>query len=96
MSDLSTLVKPTGTKVQTVFEIKIQKNIPLPARLGRQRSGKYLAVQEAMETMQVGDSFVSLIDSKATLAVAKSVRKKLGRWFSTRQEENGVRVWRTK
>lgn len=97
---MSVLLKPTGTRIPRSDEIIIQRNIPIPLGMGRPRMGKYLAVQQAMEEMGVGDSFISLLGSKPTLAIAKSVRKKMNRQFITRTlQESGqtiLRVWRTK
>lgn len=93
--------RPTGTIVRmTKDDIVVEKDVPIPIAHGRPRKGPHLAVQRAMETMDIGDSFVSPIDSKATLAVAKGVRIQTGRKFSTRSDFGTtpptVRVWRTK
>lgn len=99
---MSVLLKPTGTRIPMPDEIFIQTNIPIPKSKGngRPRFGKYLAIQLALEEMEVGDSFISPLPSKPTLAIIKSVRVKMDRKFISRTvQENGhmvLRVWRTK
>lgn len=99
---MSVLLKPTGTLVtaRPRDEIKLERGIPVPLAGGRPRQGPHLAVQRAMEAMDIEESFISPLDSKATLAIAKTVRLRTGRRFATRtMTEHGVaivRVWRLK
>lgn len=95
---LSSMIKPTGTRLSDINKIVINKNVPIPLAHGRARRGPYLAVQLALETMAVGDSFISPIDGKATLSICKSVKVHTKRRFVTRtlSEDDApvVRVWR--
>lgn len=98
---MSVLLKPTGTVVRmTKDDLVIERDVPLPGARGRPRRGPHLAVQRAMETMEVNDSFVSPLGTKPTLAIAKTVRQQTGRGFATRSdfsiEPPTVRVWRVR
>lgn len=98
---MQSVYRPTGTFVtQKTERITIERNVPIPIAHGRPRRGPHLAVQLAMEKMEIGESFVSLLDSKATLSIAKGVRLSMGRKFATRtvveDDKSVVRVWRLK
>lgn len=80
-------------------DFNIEKNIPLP------RKTKRGVISYPFDKMDVGDSFLVPYKErlKSTLASqvhsnAKSyvLRSKLNWVFSTRQEEDGVRIWRVK
>lgn len=98
---MTVLLRPTGTFVtQKTTHIEIERGVPIPIAHGRPRRGPHLAVQLAMANMEINESFVSPLDSKATLSIAKGVRLSMGRKFATRTVvEDGksvVRVWRIK
>ena len=98
---MQSVYRPTGTIVRmTKDDLVLEKDVPLPGARGRPRRGPHLAVQRAMETMEVNDSFVSPLGTKPTLASAKPVRIQTGRRFATRSDFSvdppTVRVWRVK
>lgn len=71
--------------------IEIEKGIPMPERSKTGRKGKY-----PFSEMEVGDSF--FLDDKTQKSVASTVtsaRKKFGFTFAARDEDTGVRIWRT-
>ena len=70
--------------------MKIEKNIPIPDRLGRLHGGKYGIVDE----MEVGDS-VLFNDSVINAATTRARSKNPGKIFSTRKEGDAhTRLWR--
>lgn len=80
------------------MEIKIEKNIPLPARAGsKPRAEKYAALRQ----LEVGESFMVPIGAPALANHARRVGKDTGRKFVVRpvideksRADLGARVWR--
>jgi|SanBayMetagenome_1026888.scaffolds.fasta_scaffold54499_2 hypothetical protein len=74
--------------------IKIDKNIPLPKlerKVPSPRQSKY-----PFADMEVNDSFeVAGKTAKQFAGTVYSASKKLGKKFTMRSTEAGVRVWRT-
>lgn len=72
-------------------EITVDKGIPIPDR--QRGGGKY-----PWGTLDVGDSFFVEGDAKRVKALqgaVSNVGRRLGRTFTTRRLDNGVRIWRT-
>lgn len=70
--------------------IKIEKNVPLPARNNKPRAEKYPELRQ----LEVGDSFVVSITAPALANHARLVAKEMKRKFVVRPEGEGSRVWR--
>lgn len=68
-------------------KIKVDKGIPMPERNFGKKSLGY--VQQALASMDVGDSFVHANTSSAFAAA-----RKLGIKISYRTELRGYRIWR--
>ena len=67
----------------------IEKNVPLPTT--RVKRWKY-----PLAEMEIGDSF--FLPNKKTQDVSSAIGRRaklLGREFTSRAENNGVRIWRT-
>lgn len=105
------MLKPTGTRIadgagnlkavtarlvsNLDAPLPLDEGIPLPPKGGRIRTGDHLKVQQTLERMGVGQSFVSPLKESGTLTVIKGVADRLGRKFATRRiEHKQVRVWR--
>ncbi len=69
--------------------MKIEKNIPIPAST----AGRPAALRSAIESMDIGDSFLMKAGSVAALY---SYAKPTGRKFTTRKTDDPklIRVWR--
>jgi hypothetical protein len=71
--------------------IEVQKGVPMPAdRNGNTRKGKY-----PWKQMEVGDSF--FVPNKSTSAFGANIvvaKRSTGFNFVSRNENDGVRVWR--
>lgn len=106
-----TMLKPTGTRIgdgagnlkplaarlvtNLDAPLPLDDHFPLPPKGGRIRTGDHLKVQQTLERMGVGQSFVSPLKESGTLTVVQGVTKATGRKFATRRIENKqVRVWR--
>ncbi len=73
------------------MKVTIEKNVPVPAK--RHSWGRWTKIAAAME---VGDSVLvphPCLHRNAGLAVAL---RRMGFGAKQRQEEGGIRVWRTK
>jgi len=70
--------------------IKIDKDVPMPARTKSARTEKYAVLRQ----LEVGDSFAVPIGRAALAAHARRVAKETGRKFIVRDEEGNSRVWR--
>jgi hypothetical protein len=70
--------------------IKIDKDVPMPARTKNARTEKYAVLRQ----LEVGDSFAVPIGRAALAAHARRVAKETGRKFIVRDEEGNSRVWR--
>ena len=78
-------------------EYKIEKGIPLAPKTQLRRS------RYPFSQMEVGDSFFVPVEADVELGLlhhrvhscASYMGKRLGRKFTTRSNETGVRVWRT-
>lgn len=70
--------------------IKIDKDVPMPARAKSARAEKYAVLRQ----LEVGDSFAVPIGRAALAAHARRVAKETGRKFIVRDEEGNSRVWR--
>lgn len=68
------------------MEIKIDKNVPIPKD---SRGGK---LKYPFDKMAIGDSFFSL--SKSARGAATIYGRRHEMKFSSREENNGVRIWR--
>lgn len=106
-----TMLKPTGTRIadgagslkavtarlvsNLDAPLRLDDGIPIPLRGGRLRTGDHLKVQQTLERMGVGQSFVSPLQDKSTDSIIKAISKSTGRKFASRRIENKqVRVWR--
>ncbi len=69
----------------------IEKDIPIPEKSGRK-------IKYPLDDMEIGDSFfipgVDHQDISPVIAARKRARK-WQREFTTRREDDGIRVWRT-
>jgi hypothetical protein len=74
------------------MDIKIETNIPMPAKLGSGREAKY-----PWATMNVGDSFFAPGAKGASMAgnIATAKKRYPGTAYTYRTVDGGVRVWRT-
>ena len=70
--------------------IKIDKDVPMPARAKNARTEKYAVLYQLVP----GDSFAVPIGKAALAAHARRVAKETGRKFVVRAEEQNSRVWR--
>lgn len=69
--------------------IEIEKGVPLPSD-ERGRAAKYPWAE-----MEIGDSFFLKDGSSSSISgAASNAGKRLGFKFSTREMDDGVRVWR--
>lgn len=74
--------------------INIEKGVPVQGSSGSRLSDRNREVFEAMDKMEVGDSFSVPYDKNIAAAVAKRA-KMTGRKFSSRKLSDGtMRVWR--
>lgn len=80
------------------MEYKIEKNIPIPKKIGVGRKAKDYY---PLEKMQVGDSFLIRFKytTKERLKIASRIsmwqkRNGAGKKFATRRVDEGIRVWR--
>jgi hypothetical protein len=75
------------------MQIVIEKNVPMPERLGGK---KKTALRLAMEAMEVGDSLISPKTLTQTHGVISGFRKRGERNFASRTIDGQVRIWRIK
>lgn len=73
--------------------IPIDKGIPIPTRC-RGRAGRRLLFPFA--DMEIGDSFFVAGAASSVESAASRYGQKLGRKFTARYVDGGVRVWRIK
>ena len=72
--------------------VKIEKGIKIPPKRGRKRKYEY-----PWGDMKVGDSFeVSGVNETSFRVQVSQAASKWGIKLTTRQSENGLRVWRIK
>jgi hypothetical protein len=73
-----------------VPDLKIEKGVPLPSYS--------LAASIPFDEMEVRDSIFVPCEpgSKAVNVAAARYGRKTGKSFTTRREEGGVRIWRTR
>ena len=69
---------------------KIEKNVPLPPA-----GGCHVGLREVLQKMKVGDSLKVSDKPRGTLAslLVKESRR-AGSKFTTRSQDDGIRVWR--
>jgi hypothetical protein len=71
-------------------KVTIEKNVPVPAN--RTRRGYWAEVAAAM---QVGDSVLMSKRGVGNQTPLGNALRRIGAGHTTRQEEGGIRVWRT-
>ena len=72
------------------MKVTIEKNVPVPAN--RTRRGYWAEVAAAM---QVGDSVLMPKRGVGNQTPLGNALRRIGAGHTTRQEEGGIRVWRT-
>jgi hypothetical protein len=77
------------------MHLVIEKNIPIPGYVaGTNRSKSQLRV--VMETMEIGDSFLSPKTMRQTQGIISGLRRETNLRFAARTIDGQVRVWRIK
>ena len=70
-------------------EFKIEKDIPLPDRIGSGRARKY-----PFSRMEVGDSFFAPVAGNRIHSAVSQFSKRTGMKFTVKKVDGGCRVWR--
>lgn len=71
--------------------IEIEKGVPIPDKAGRK-------VKYPLDDMDVGDSFFVPDADHQDISPVIAARRRARKWtrqFTTRREDDGIRVWRT-
>lgn len=72
--------------------IAIDKNVPVPPRIGGRPGGR--PTKYPWLDMEIGDSFRTSGKRNSIGAAVAWATKQYGRKFVTRREDDGVRIWR--
>jgi len=75
------------------MQLSIEKNIPIPVPQNRKRS----PIQVCLQQLEIGESFLIPVPHGTMAKVSGNIgthAKRVGKKFTLRTLEEGVRVWR--